>query len=113
MENILDADRQPPKKKGRFFSFASLVFAIITLVLALMVAFSFDSVKVAENQLLTLYIVSRALNIVGLLGMACTVVSFVRKEPPSTAKCVGAVLNCLFLLLVTALIVFSRLRNGM
>lgn len=109
MQEILD-DFKSKEPDGRIFSKLSFGISMLTLLLFVMVIFSFPSkIKVSDGIPFFLRILIVSLQISCLIGLILTIISYMRKEKLRHFKTIGAVLNLLLFSIMVGAIIFSKM----
>jgi hypothetical protein len=112
MPTLLDHDPSPLIQKPAYFSYTSLAFGTILWILTPLAIFIFpDEITVAEMYALPPWL-PVTIRLSFLAGLTCTIGSFIRKEPSSYPKWIGAGLILLPILVFLGFVVFYWIRAG-
>lgn len=108
MNNILD-EIEIEKQAGKLFSKLSLVISLITLGLLCCFFLNISGqIKASEEFLAPSMAAIIGTQVSCLSGVIITVLSFVKREPSTWFKWIGAILNILIFLILAGAVIFSR-----
>lgn len=112
MKNIIDDVKPISQKTKKIFSKLSFTIAMIEvllIVLLFQISWTWNLNKTigwAENAINPIVLAS-LIKIFILLGILFSILSFVKKEPNSFYKWIGAILNGLIFIIIIASIIFA------
>jgi|GEM_PF-5271514 len=107
MIDILDNEMPVKKTQSKLFSRLALFFAIVSVAICCIIFYLTLSSSLEGIGLTLMFQTALILRFTCLFGVICNVISFIRKEPRSVVKWLGAIINFLLLILVIGLIVFA------
>lgn len=109
MDEILDAATES-QSKSKMFSISSLVIALVTLSISGYLIMSIPArIKASEPLQAPPVIIVSALWFFCITGVIVTIFSFVKKEPSSWFKWVGAIINIFLCIFIVGAVIFSKI----
>lgn len=110
MNNILDEHEIAAKKEQSLFSKLSLANALITLVLWGYAILNMSRALREGSAIMSVVIVG--IMFLCLTGILVTLLSFLKKEPSTWSKWVGAILNVFWLLFLVGIIFVTKVADA-
>jgi len=109
MNDILDEVKEV-RNSQKIFSWLSLIFAILTIFLAIKLGRESTTLSLKTPQ--SFKILVNLTRISFVVGVVTTILSFARKELSSWYKWTGGVLNILLFIVVVGSMIYAQLINN-